>query len=336
MYLVSILVPICGVENYIERCVRSLFEQTYLNLEYIFIDDCSKDKSIDIVKQIALEYPNRLKNIKIIAHNCNRGLAAARNTAIENSSGLFICHVDPDDYLYKDAIRLLVKKQIEDNSDIVTGCALKHSHNEDIIISGPVFSNKKDWIKELLSVDQIYNHVLWRRLIKLELYKKYNIKSKEGCDQGEDWQIMPLLAYYANIISSIDEIVYFYDTTNENSYSANNIKNNVKSWMQDIGSVQYMESFFDNKEPFYSNISKIVVTKTMSFYLHLAVIYGNKVFYYHLLNILLSNYNNYIEYIGWNNPLKKLWGSCYWGRRFFHILRLYVRSIKKEHIKISI
>ena len=58
-YKVSILVPIYGVEKYIERCARSLFEQTYHNIEYVFVNDCTKDNSIDILLAVLAQYPNR-------------------------------------------------------------------------------------------------------------------------------------------------------------------------------------------------------------------------------------------------------------------------------------
>lgn len=68
MYKVSVIIPIYRVEKYIEKCVRSLFEQTLKEVEYIFVDDASPDRSIDILKQIMLEYPERAKNSKIIYH----------------------------------------------------------------------------------------------------------------------------------------------------------------------------------------------------------------------------------------------------------------------------
>ena len=74
---VSILVPVYGVEKYIERCVRSLFEQTYENIEYVFVDDCTKDKSIEILNSVLAEYPNRKKQAKILHHDKNRGLSHA-------------------------------------------------------------------------------------------------------------------------------------------------------------------------------------------------------------------------------------------------------------------
>lgn len=121
MYLVSILVPVYGVEKYIERCARSLFEQTYESLEYIFVDDCSPDDSIAILKRVMEDYPERKDQVRIIQHDHNRGLAAARNTALDAATSPFISHVDSDDYLSLDAIQLLVNKQVETDADIVLG-----------------------------------------------------------------------------------------------------------------------------------------------------------------------------------------------------------------------
>lgn len=63
--LISILVPIYGVEKYIERCSRSLFGQTYFNIEYIFVDDCTKDNSIGILKKVLMDYPCARRRLKL-------------------------------------------------------------------------------------------------------------------------------------------------------------------------------------------------------------------------------------------------------------------------------
>ncbi len=102
--LISILVPIYGVEKYIERCSRSLFGQTYFNIEYIFVDDCTKDNSIGILKKVLMDYPLRAKKVKIVSHSTNRGLSAARNTALTHAEGAYIMHVDSDDYLSECAV----------------------------------------------------------------------------------------------------------------------------------------------------------------------------------------------------------------------------------------
>ena len=174
MYLVSILVPVYGVENYIERCARSLFEQTYQNLEYIFVDDCSPDRSIELLETVISDYPHRKSQIRIIRYNKNKGIAAVRNTAVNEANGLFVCHVDSDDYLEVDSIRLMVENQQINQSDIVTvgACRLYKDHI-DYIRQSP--SNSKEQF--LLTVLQPnFDHTIWGRLIRLSLYKDYGIK----------------------------------------------------------------------------------------------------------------------------------------------------------------
>ena len=85
MPLVSLLVPIYGVEKFIEKCAVSLFEQTYSNIEYVFVDDCTPDNSISVLRDIIAEYPGRKSKVRILHHEYNRGLAAARKTSIENA-----------------------------------------------------------------------------------------------------------------------------------------------------------------------------------------------------------------------------------------------------------
>ena len=96
---VSILVPIYGVEHYIEQCARSLFEQSYSDIEYIFVNDCTPDSSMDILKQVLSIYPNRKSQVRIIEHEHNQGLGAARLTATKAATGEAVMHVDSDDYI---------------------------------------------------------------------------------------------------------------------------------------------------------------------------------------------------------------------------------------------
>ena len=106
---VSILVPIYGVEKYIERCVRSLLEQSFTDIEYIFVNDCTKDSSMVILNKLIKEYEEKKGSIKIINHEKNGGLAASRITALKNATGEFITFVDSDDYLPIHAIGILIR-----------------------------------------------------------------------------------------------------------------------------------------------------------------------------------------------------------------------------------
>lgn len=117
--LVSILVPIYGVEKYIEKCARSLFEQTYENLEYIYVNDCSPDNSVQILNEVLNDYPNRSRYVRIINQDKNSGVSAARNTSLDIASGKYLLFVDSDDYIDVDVVEKLVGVAESNNSDIV-------------------------------------------------------------------------------------------------------------------------------------------------------------------------------------------------------------------------
>ena len=87
---VSVIVPVYGVAQYIEKCARSLFEQTLEDIEYIFVDDCTQDNSIEILHNIIKDYPHRQQQTRIIHHETNKGLPIARKTGIENATGKYI------------------------------------------------------------------------------------------------------------------------------------------------------------------------------------------------------------------------------------------------------
>ena len=85
---VSVCIPVYGVEKYIERCARSLFEQTMQEgIEFIFVNDCTPDKNIEILERVLAEYPHRKEQTKIIHHENNKGLVSARNTGLTYAVG---------------------------------------------------------------------------------------------------------------------------------------------------------------------------------------------------------------------------------------------------------
>ena len=246
MYKVSICTPIYGVEKYIERCARSLFEQTYPNIEYVFINDCTPDGSIEILKKLICYYPNRKDSIKIISHEYNKGLAAARNTAIANSTGDFVIHVDGDDSIDIHTVEKLVNHQIAHNSDIVCFDAIaKYVHHTKMFEKDDYDSPKDLLLKMLAGKAQ---HQVWGHFIRMDLYKKHKIAAIEGVNQAEDYQVMPRLVYYAQSVSTLHEALYFYDCTRESSFT-NNF--NISSLKQIDRAEEILSVFFADKEQCY-------------------------------------------------------------------------------------
>ena len=117
--LVSIIVPMYEAERYIERCARSLFEQTFYELEYIFVDDFCSDNTIKILKKVKDEYPERKNQIKILHHKTNKGVSAARNSGLDSSTGEYILQVDSDDWIDSSAIELMYEYAKDKNVDLV-------------------------------------------------------------------------------------------------------------------------------------------------------------------------------------------------------------------------
>ncbi len=115
---ISILVPIYKVERYIRQCAESLFSQTWRNLEYIFMDDGSPDASVQVLQEVLERFPDRKEQVRILQQP-NKGLPQARMTALRAATGDFIIHVDSDDWVEKDYIRLLAEKALETGADVV-------------------------------------------------------------------------------------------------------------------------------------------------------------------------------------------------------------------------
>ncbi len=277
---VSICVPIYGVEKYIERCAISLFEQTYFNLEYIFVNDCSLDNSVQILNSVLDRYPQRKTNTKIVSHSVNKGLAAARNTALLYCTGDFVLHVDSDDYIVNNCIELLVKEQLKGNFDIVSSCYLmKYSKNQ-IFVSTKKYYSRKNYIIDIINRSAPCN--IWGRLIRRDLYIDNEIRTIEGCDMAEDYQVIPKLLYYAKTFSSIDIPVYEYNCVNENSYSNSFSEKKIS---QTLFSIKSIILFFENKDvDLYETAQKAFIVELAKSIIMTSVKRFNNSFYVNLIS----------------------------------------------------
>lgn len=280
MIKISICIPIYGVEKYIERCVRCLFEQTYQNIEYVFVNDCTKDRSIEILSRIIALYPKRQHVIKIINHDRNKGLAAARNTAIDHASGDFIIHVDSDDWVEKTMVEQLVQKQEETGADIVYSAVNKILPNSIQKVAQKKYEKGADYAKAIL-LDKA-EHWIWGKLIRKALYTQHSIRAEEGVNMGEDFQVTPRLAYFANKVSYVDNPLYNYECSNMQAYTKNVT---IESRRQQWRAFEILKEFFSSydiysKEVRYCEFSMI--------YMHLRpIIKGVKIdecYYLYLKN----------------------------------------------------
>lgn len=239
---VSILVPIFGVEKFIERCAVSLFEQTYQNIEYIFVNDCTKDKSIDILKEVVERYPTRKPQVRIIEHEKNKGLAGTRNTAVAAATGEFLMHVDSDDYVDKEIVNKSVQAQGDADADIVIVDFKKAYPMFDKDVKHSVFSETSLYCISVLERNE--PNAIWGKLIRTSLYVDNSICCLEGSNQGEDYQVLPKLYYFAKKIINLSQCLYYYDCQNEGAYSNSFSKS---KYVQNWNSMNSVELFFHEK-----------------------------------------------------------------------------------------
>jgi glycosyltransferase involved in cell wall biosynthesis len=224
---VTIIVPIYNVSRYIERCASSLFEQSLESIEFIFVNDCTTDDSVEILKSIVEKFPTRKSQVKLIEHNCNRGLAAARNTGLRASSGDYIIHIDSDDYVELNMIELLYQQAVWENADIVACDFYLDWGKAKKVWKQDFFDSAKEYTKAILSAKLIPS--LWAKLIRRELYFDNDIFGFESIDMGEDYVLATRLCYVAKKISKVHLPLYYYNQMNANAFakiwSNSNIQN---------------------------------------------------------------------------------------------------------------
>ena len=292
--LVSILVPVYNVEKYVERCARSIFEQTYENLEYIFVDDCTPDNSIAILEQVLAEYPDRASVVRIIKHNQNEGIAITRNTAISNAKGDFVFFVDSDDYIEVDAIEVLVNLQQETNADIVTG---RRYLNEDIIDSRyvePFYNTKEGMLESILN--NIWHHEIYNRLVRRSLFVENDIKAIPHVNICEDWQLTAKVVYFADKCVTLDKFTYHYMINPNSLIHSNTVWDKEKNaYIQESLTLENLIDFFEGTR--YERFICSFFVRRSSDIIDLGIKHQDKEFFIWLKSRILSIPNKYHQAI---------------------------------------
>lgn len=213
--MVSVITPIYNVEAFIERCARSLMEQTLEDVEFIFVDDCSPDRSTDILQRVVAEYPQR--NVQILHHEVNRGLPASRNTGLANATGEYIFHCDSDDYMERDALEKMYEAAKQEDADIVYSDWYLTFPKKERYMSCPAYSTSEEALRGLLHGAMKYN--VWNKLVRRNLYTEKYITFPEGHGMGEDMTMILLFAR-ASKVTYLPQGTYHYVRQNENAFTA--------------------------------------------------------------------------------------------------------------------
>lgn len=233
---VSVIVPVHNVEKYIKKCAYSLFEQTFDDIEYLFVDDCSTDRSIDVLQEAVKEFGVEHK-VKILHHDRNRGISAARNTGLKYAGGDYIGWVDADDWVEKDLFEELYQNIVTYGYDFLF-CGYTEDAKDGSCTKKIGNYNgareRSDHINALLSGE--IDAYLWNKLIKRDLFDAHTIRCLEGYDMWEDFTLLAQVVYYAQSIGRIETASYHH-LLRAHSYSCIGSKKQALSMVNNIMAV---------------------------------------------------------------------------------------------------
>lgn len=212
--MVSVIIPVYNVEKYIARCLDSVINQTYRDLEIIVVNDATPDNSMEIVE----EYAAKDYRIRIVNNPRNMGLMMTRKNGYTIAKGDYITFVDSDDYVPARAVELMFEKAEETNSDIVAG-TIRYIKNDGIF---------EDWKGELpygnesigvykALLNGLFTHNLCGKLFRSFLLKKYMYNSYDNMTNAEDACLFYQLVENCKHVESTSGIVYMYCQNSESS-----------------------------------------------------------------------------------------------------------------------
>lgn len=213
----SVIIPIYGVENSIEKCAESLFRQTLDDIEYIFVNDCTPDRSIHVLHSVIDRYPDRRNQIRIINLSVNSRQAAARNAGLKQAEGEYIIHCDPDDWidpmLYEDMYSLASKH----GYDIVSCDYLVESKdNSQSLIVLPSVNTPMD----VLYSNHYYIFTLWSHMVRRSIITDNSIKFFAGINCSEDVGFMARVFAISKTIGHNPHKSYYHYIKNEQSITS--------------------------------------------------------------------------------------------------------------------
>lgn len=220
--LVSIIVPIYNICDFLPDCIESIINQTYKNLEIILVDDGSTDGSQNICDR----YAKQDSRINVL-HKSNGGLVSSRKLGLFHSHGSYCFNVDGDDYIYPNAIEDLVQNAITTNADIIQGGYAYDRNvflppNEITMLGNSI--NKDSIVYSWMKGCPIIDNAIWNKLYRTTFFRNLYMRVSDNMSLGEDLIFFIYLIYNSTHISSISSLVYYYRTREGSISHQKNIK----------------------------------------------------------------------------------------------------------------
>lgn len=238
---ISIIVPVYNVQKELNRCVKSLINQSYRNIEIILVDDGSTDES----SKICDDWVKQDDRIAVI-HKQNGGLSDARNVGLKKAMGDYVLYIDSDDYIELDACENFIKAALEEEVDIIVGNAIIEKPNESTILGhyatpcGTIY-DPSTFIKKAIKAGEWYAPA-WLNMYRREYLLVNNLFFKQN-RYFEDTQILPKVFLSAKKITCIDKVFYHY-VIRENSIMTSS--RNEKKVYDAIQNLREWKCYFDD------------------------------------------------------------------------------------------
>lgn len=219
----SIIVPVYNVEKEIRKCLDSIKNQTYEDFEVLCVDDCGKDSSMDIVR----EYAQKDNRFKILTHEHNRGVSAARNTGLDNASGEYTMFVDSDDWLETNALEIIKDNFDKSKSEVIVFNIYNCYPDGKKEINDTTNFKKSNQTQVLLTENNLntFIGVVWNRAYKTSLINDNHIRFPEGMII-EDSDFTFKISMHIKSVFIIEDVLYNYLRNREGSYTTEDAVNN--------------------------------------------------------------------------------------------------------------
>ena len=308
--LVSIIVPIYNVEKYLEKCVCSILNQDYNNLEVILVNDGSTDKSLEICERLQKK-DNRIK----IINQKNLGVSAARNNGFYYSKGDYICFIDSDDIIEIDMVSTLVKL-LQENECEVANCNIhiieKDKTERNFYTNKNIKIYNSSELKKYFLLGKV-SHACWDKMYKREVLEKVNfVLNSTSEDRYFCWKLYKTI----NKMVVTSKVGYHYIRKNENSITSRPLSLKNISRIEEALNVKndvllHYPELYDEWEYYYLNCLDNLASK----FIEQKIKKDDKLYKYYEFIILelekiLKHSNPYIDVKRKNSLLekyKKLW-----------------------------
>lgn len=212
---VSIIIPVYNVAPYVEDCIRSVMNQTMTEgVECIIVDDCGQDNSMEIVERIVAGYKGYI-DFRILHHDHNRGLSAARNTGIDSAKGEYIYYLDSDDKIVPDCIEKLVssEKKHPDSQIVFAGAEASADNYKWLDYTTkelPEYSDNQDWLQRSMLKRCDFGMTAWNKLISRKFICENGLRFVEGLvHEDEVWNFD--LSKYIQSAAFVKHNTYLYN-----------------------------------------------------------------------------------------------------------------------------